>query len=159
MPQSFSICLSLWLLKNILIYEKQVIGLGSTSLQCCAPIYSIDISHLLSNPSYRKKKYPHPLGLIATNHIGSTSCRITSGVAAMNNIYQRPEVEARSFWRQKALVLNSESLQQQSLSDMWHKLAHVCVWNSTGEQLLQRLRDNKREIKRWVQHMCEQINC
>lgn len=77
----------------------------------------------------------------------------------MNNIYQHPEVEARSLWRQRALALNSETPYSNSAYLICDTSLHMCVLNSARQQLLERLRDNKREIKRWVQHMCEQINC
>lgn len=72
----------------------------------------------------------------------------------MNNIYQHPAGEAKS-WGGKAL--DSEApLQQRHLSDTWHKLECEKLWRRTTAGDVERQHE---KIKRRVQHMCEQINC
>lgn len=87
-------------------------------------------------------RHQHLLGLFASNHVSSTSFRIASRAAPMNNIYQHPKVEARSLWRQRALALNSEAPYSNSPYQICHTCLNVCVRNSRGEQLPERLRDN-----------------
>lgn len=93
------------------------------------------------------------------NCVSSTSCSIASGVAPMNNIYQvkwRPGASGgKGFGPQLR-----DTLQQHSLSDMWHLHACMCVYVCETEQEsnCQSGWETTRD-KRWVQHMCEQINC